>query len=295
MKKEFLKCVLAIIGGMLVGIATGWILLPLRLSTGGFSGIATLIYYLFHVPAGWVTLALNIPLFLVAIKIFGIKYSVRTFLSMLAVSISIEIATTWQQLTSDMILASLFGGLVIGVGIALTVIGDSTTGGTDLVAKLIQSKRKYLNMGEILLVIDGLIIIVSAFTFDSIDVALYSGIAVFTMTKVVDLILEGGNYAKAVFIISDKAEEISNYLKKELDLGVTILDGQGAYSHKDKNVLLCVTNKREIPKIKEEVEKIDDKSFTIITTVTEAIGEGWSNWNICVEDDYGFNWNCKRS
>ena len=250
MKKEFLKCVLAIIGGALVGIATGWILIPLKLSTGGFSGIATLCYYIFNVPAGWVTLALNIPLFLIAIKVFGVKYSMRTLLSMLSVSVSIEIATMWQQLTSDMLLASLFGGLVIGVGIALTVIGDSTTGGTDLVAKIIQSKKKYLNMGEILLIIDGLIILVSAFTFESIDVALYSGIAVFVMTKIVDLILEGGNYAKAVFIISDKSEEIATYLTSDLDLGVTILDGQGAYSHKDKRVLLCVTNKSEIQKIK---------------------------------------------
>ena len=278
MKKEFLKCVLAIIGGALVGIATGWILIPLKLSTGGFSGIATLCYYIFNVPAGWVTLALNIPLFLIAIKVFGVKYSMRTLLSMLSVSVSIEIATMWQQLTSDMLLASLFGGLVIGVGIALTVIGDSTTGGTDLVAKIIQSKKKYLNMGEILLIIDGLIILVSAFTFESIDVALYSGIAVFVMTKIVDLILEGGNYAKAVFIISDKSEEIATYLTSDLDLGVTILDGQGAYSHKDKRVLLCVTNKREIPKIKEKIEEIDDKSFTIITTVTEAIGEGWTKF-----------------
>lgn len=277
MKRELLKYLLAVIGGILVGIATGWILLPLKLSTGGFGGLATLIYYLFNIPAGWVSLGLNIPLYLIAIKVFGFRYSFRTLLSMISVSVAIELSEMWGPLTNDMILASIFGGLLVGIGIALTVTGECTTGGTDLVAKLIQSKRKYLNMGEILLVIDGLIIAVSAFTFESIEVALYSGIAVFVMTKIMDLILDGGNYAKAILIVSEKTEEISKYITDDLGLGATLLEGKGAYSHSDKKVLLCVTNKREIPKIKDGIYDIDNKSFVIITTVTEAIGEGWKS------------------
>ena len=277
MKKEALNYLLAIIGGSMVGIATGWILLPVKLSTGGFSGIATLLYYVLNIPAGWTTLALNIPLFIIAIRFFGKKYSFRTLISMISTSIAINISEMWSPLTDDLILASIFGGLMVGVGIALTVTGESTTGGTDLVAKLIQAKRKYLNMGEILLVIDGLIIAVSAFTFESIEVALYSGIAVFTMTKIIDLILEGGNYSKAIIIISEKSKDISKYMTETLGLGVTLLEGEGGYSHDNKKVLLCVTNKREIPKIKDIVKEIDDKSFIIISTVTEAVGEGWKS------------------
>ena len=271
-----MKYFLAIFGGVLVGIGTGWILLPMKLSTGGVGGIATLIYYVFHIPAGWMALALNIPLFLIAIKVFGFRYSFRTFLSMVATSVAIEVASSFNPLTGDMILASIFGGLITGIGIALTVRGESTTGGTDLIAKLIQTEKKYLNMGDILLIIDGCIIAISSFTFESIEVALYSGIAVFVMTKILDLVLEGANYAKAMFIISDKSEDIQKYIIYDLGLGGTVFDAKGGYSNKNKNVLMCVVNKREIPKIKKKIHEIDDRSFVIITTVNEALGEGWN-------------------
>lgn len=275
MKNKVLKYVLAILGGAIVGLGTGWILLPLKLSTGGFSGIAILVHYLFNVPAGIVTLVLNIPLFLVAIKMLGIQYSFRTFASMLSLSLALTITERWSPLTSDLILASIFGGAIVGVGLALSLRGEATTGGTDLIAKLIQVKKPYLNLGEILLIIDGLIIAISSFTFESIEVALYSGIAVFVMTKIMDLILEGGGYAKAMFIITDKEEEISEYIINEVQRSATKIEAQGIYSKKDKNILLCVANKREIPKIKNKIKEIDSGCFIIITTVTEAIGTGF--------------------
>lgn len=275
MKNKVLKYVLAILGGAIVGLGTGWILLPLKLSTGGFSGIATLVHYLFNVPAGIVTLVLNIPLFLVAIKMLGIQYSFRAFASMLSLSLALTITERWNPLTSDLILASIFGGAIVGVGLALSLRGEATTGGTDLIAKLIQVKKPYLNLGEILLIIDGLIIAISSFTFESIEVALYSGIAVFVMTKIMDLILEGGGYAKAMFIITDKEEEISEYIINEVQRSATKIEAQGIYSKKDKNILLCVANKREIPKIKNKIKEIDRGCFIIITTVTEAIGTGF--------------------
>lgn len=275
MKNKVLKYVLAILGGAIVGLGTGWILLPLKLSTGGFSGIATLVHYLFNVPAGIVTLVLNIPLFLVAIKMLGIQYSFRTFASMLSLSLALTITERWNPLTSDLILASIFGGAIVGVGLVLSLRGEATTGGTDLIAKLIQVKKPYLNLGEILLIIDGLIIAISSFTFESIEVALYSGIAVFVMTKIMDLILEGGGYAKAMFIITDKEEAISEYIINEVQRSATKIEAQGIYSKKDKNILLCVANKREIPKIKNKIKEIDSGCFIIITTVTEAIGTGF--------------------
>ena len=116
-----------------------------------------------------------------------------------------------------------------------------------------------------------------AFTFENIEIALYSGIAVFVMTKIMDLFLEGGNYAKAMFIISNKSEEISEFILNEIGRGATLLDGKGAYTKEDKNILMCVANKKEIPKLKERINEIDDKCFIIITTVTEAIGQGWKN------------------
>lgn len=274
--KEILNYFLAILGGSLVGIGEAWALIPLKLTTGGFNGISMLVYYLFDVPVGLVSILLNLPLFFVALKMLGVKYSIKTLIAMLVTSLMIEVAGNWQPLTTDMLLASVFGSAIIGLGIAICLRGGSTTGGTDLLAKLIQSRKKHLNMGEVILVIDAIIIAIASFTFDSIEIALYSAIAVLVMSKVVDFILDGGKYEKALFIITNKSEEISDYIMNEVKRGVTKINATGEYSGTEKEILLCVANKREVPKIKDEIKAIDDKSFTIITTVTEAIGNGFS-------------------
>ena len=274
--KEVLNYIMAIVGGALVGIGEAWILIPLKLTTGGFNGIGMLSYYLWELPVGLVTIALNIPLFIVSLKILGLEYSIRTLAAMTVTSLMLELASSWSSLTNDMFLAAIFGSMIIGIGIAICLKGGSTTGGTDLVAKLIQSKNKHLQMGNIILIIDALIIMVASITFESIEIALYSGIAVFVMTKVIDFILDGGKYEKAMFIITNKSKEISEYIMNDVKRGVTKIDAIGAYSGEGKEILLCVVNKREVPIIKEEIKAIDNMSFTIITTVTEAIGNGFS-------------------
>ena len=274
--KEVLNYILAILGGCLVGIGEGWILIPLKLTTGGFNGVAMIVYYLWGISVGLVSILLNLPLFLVSLKMLGIKYSIKTLIAMLITSLMMEISSLWQPLTSDMLLASIFGSVIIGAGIALCLKGSSTTGGTDLLAKLIQTKNKHMQMGNIILVIDGIIIAFASFTFESIEIALYSGIAVFVMTKVIDFILDGGKYEKAMFIITNKSEEISNYIMKDIKRGVTKINAIGEYSGENKEILLCVANKREVPRIKDEIKLIDEKCFTIITTATEAIGNGFS-------------------
>ena len=274
--KEILNYLLAIVGGSLVGIGEGWILIPLKLTTGGFNGIAMIVYYLCGVSVGLVSILLNLPLFLVSLKMLGINYSIKTLMAMVITSFMMEVSSLWQPLTTDMLLASIFGSVVIGIGIALCLKGGSTTGGTDLLAKLIQTKNKHMQLGNIILVIDGIIIALASFTFESIEIALYSGIAVFVMTKVIDFILDGGKYEKAMFIITNRSEAISDYIMKDIKRGVTKINAVGEYSGENKEILLCVANKREVPRIKEEIKRIDDKSFTIITTVTEAIGNGFS-------------------
>lgn len=273
--KEVKKYILAILGGVIVGVGVGLLLLPLKLSTGGLSGVSTLLYYLLNINAGVTTLILNIPLFIIAIKMFGINYSIRTLCSMGALSVTLMILENVAPLTNDLLLASLFGGGITGVGLAFAVIGEATTGGTDLIAKIIQTKKQHLNMGEILLLIDGFIIMISAITFESIEVALYSAIAVFTMSKIMDLIIDGRAYSKALYIITNKADEISDYIITEVGRGATKLNGIGAYSRKEKEILLCVASKNEIPKIKNKVKEIDEKAFMIVTNVAEAIGEGF--------------------
>lgn len=179
------------------------------------------------------------------------------------------------SLTNDFILAALYGGVLAGIGIALTYRAGGSTGGTDLIAKLVHIKKPYMNMGNILLIVDGLVILVLALTFSSIEIALYSVVAVFVMTKVLNLILEGVDYAKAVFIITTKPDEISDLIHEELKRTSTKIEAIGTYTQQEKSILLCVVNNREIPRLKQIVKAIDEKSFTIVTTVTEALGEGF--------------------
>lgn len=267
--------ILLLIGSLMVGISVGSILLPVKISTGGFSGIATILYYLFKLPADIGILLLNIPAFLITWKIIGFKYGFKSFMGMIGCSIGITLGEMFGSLTTDFILAALYGGVISGIGMALTYRAGGSTGGTDLIAKLVQRKKPHMNLGNILLVVDGIIIMILAVTFSSIEIALYSVVSVFIMTKVLNLILEGVDYAKAVFIITTKPEEISNLIHEEIQRTSTKINAVGTYTNTEKDILLCVVNNKEIPRLKQIVKQIDGKSFTIVTTVTEAIGEGF--------------------
>jgi uncharacterized membrane-anchored protein YitT (DUF2179 family) len=266
---------LILLGGSLVGLAVGWILLPLKLSTGGFSGIATVLFYVYKIPAEFGIVILNIPLVLISIKVLGIGFTFRSLIGTIAISISISIAEKLEPLTEDILLASIFGGFIVGIGLALAIRGEGTTGGTDLVAKIVHKKRPLFNLGQIILMIDFLIITSSAFIFKNVDVALYSLVAVFIMTNVLDFITQGVNDFKAMFIISTKPNEVSDYIIKEIGRGATGLYGKGMYTGEDKQVLFCIVNKIEILKLKRKIKEIDNKAFIIVTPVTETVGEGF--------------------
>ena len=203
------------------------------------------------------------------------KYGLKSFIGMLGCSIGITIGESIGGLTTDFMLAALYGGVLSGTGLALTYRAGGSTAGTDLIAKLVHIKKPYMNMGNILLAVDGIIIMILSITFGSIEIALYSVVAVFVMTKILNLILEGVDYAKGVFVITTKPEEISDYIHNEIKRTATKIEAIGTYTHQEKYVLLCVVNKKEIPRLKEIVKEIDEKSFTIVTTVTEALGEGF--------------------
>lgn len=240
-----------------------------------FHGIATILYYLFHIPADVGIFLINIPAFIITWKVVGKEYGFKSFIGMVGCSLGISIGGLLGELTKDFMLAALYGGVVSGIGIALTYRAGGSTGGTDLIAKLVHIKKPYMNLGNILLVVDGIVILTLATTFGSIEIALYSVVAVFVMTKVLNIILEGVDYAKAVFIITEKPDEISDLIHQEVKRTSTKINAIGTYTNSEKYVLLCVVNHKEIPKLKQIVKGIDDKSFTIVTTVTEALGEGF--------------------
>lgn len=266
-----------IVGGFLVGVSVGWVLLPEKLTTGGFGGLSTIGYHLFNIPANLSLILLNIPLYILAWKALGFKYSIRSLVGMIFSTVGISVAENMTQLTTDMMLAALYGGVFSGIGIALTYSGGGSTGGTDLVAKLVHKKRPYMNMGEILLFVDGIIITILVVAFKNIDIGLYSIVALAVMSKIVDFILDGVHFAKAVFIITDNCEKISQYIHSNIGRTATKIEAFGTYSETKKDVLLCIINKKEIPKLKDAINEIDPTAFYVVTTVTEAIGRGFKN------------------
>ncbi len=267
--------IVLIFGATLVGVSVGSVLLPSKLSTGGFTGIATILHYVMKLPASVVLPALNIPIFLLVWKVIGFKYGFRSLVGMIFCSLGIKLGEYFGVLTTESILAAIYGGILSGLGIALTYRAGGSTGGTDLVAKLVQVKKQHMNLSEILLIVDGIIIATSSIIFNSIEVALYSIVSLYVMTKMLDLILVGAEYSKAVFIITEKDKEISDYMHSVLSRTTTKINAVGTYTNTEKRILLCVVNKKEIPKLKEGILGIDDKAFTIITTVTDAYGQGF--------------------
>ena len=252
-------------------------LVPNKIAAGGVTGLATVIYYLSGMPVGTTMLLLNIPLFLLGIKIIGRSFGIKTLFATVALSLAIDILAPFlSSLTDDLLLASIFGGLLVGLGLGLVLKQDASTGGTDLGAKIIHKLISYISVGQLLLVIDAVIVLTAALVFQNYELGLYATITLFITSKVIDTVIVGVNYTKAVHIISDFSEEISNKLVYEMNHGMTRLDGKGMYSGKEKNVLLCIIRRRDLPHLKSVVSEIDINAFIFVTDVREVLGEGFS-------------------
>jgi len=289
--KEYL---LIILGSIITAASINIFLVPYKIAPGGVSGIATVIYYLIdgRISVGIIMLILNIPLFLMGIKYVGGKFAVRTLFGTLFLSLVIDVTEPlansfvekflldYEQMASnsDILLYSIFGGFIMGIGLGMVLRSGATTGGTDLAAKIVHSFIPGFTIGQILLFIDTSVIIFAAVSFGSFQLALYAIVTLFISSKVIDTILEGVNFAKAVFIISDKSDEISKEIMTTLDRGVTALKGTGMYTGNDRRVLLCVVHRGQLTQLKEIVNDIDKKAFVILTDVREVLGEGFKNY-----------------
>lgn len=283
-----------IAGSFITAIAINVFLVPYKIAPGGLSGIATVIYYLSNgrFPVGVTMLVLNIPLFIIGIKLIGGRFAVRTLFSTIFLSLAIDSTEPLTrdfigrfllksgQLPSnpDILLYAIFGGFLMGLGLGIVFKSGATTGGTDLAAKIINHFAPGFTMGQILLLIDTSVIIFAAASFESFQLALYAIVTLFISSKVIDAILEGVNFAKAVFIISDKSDEISQKVMADLDRGVTALKGTGMYTGSDKVVLYCVVHRGQLPQLKEIVKGIDKNAFVILTDVREVLGEGFKTY-----------------
>lgn len=280
-KKEIYKGGLRILlGTAVMAFAIKCIYDPAGLVTGGVSGLAIIAKNIGKVLLGqeiplWLTTTvLNIPLFLAAIYIQGMKPVFKTLFATASLSVFLAVIPSWTMVENDLFLAAVFGGVLSGVGFGLVLGGQATTGGTDLLAALIRRRMKQYSVAQLLQVLDGLIVLGGAAVF-GVNYALYAMIAVFFVSKVSDMIIEGWKFSKQALIITDKTQEIAARLMEELDRGVTSLYARGMYSRQEREVLFCVVSKKEIVRLKELIGEMDPKAFVIVSDVREVLGEGF--------------------
>lgn len=280
MKKETIKSYFLIaVGCLIYALAFDWFYVPNNLTCGGLTGIAQIIHHYVPVlPVGIMIIVMNLPLFFLGFKRFGFRFLVRSLFAMALSSVFVDVIAAVHTFRAlDSLLASIYGGVVLGVGCGIIMHEEANTGGTELGAFLLKHRVPHLSLGNVLLGLDLAVILAYAAAFHNLDNALYGGVALFVTTKVIDLIVYGGNNGKLVHIISARENEITDALL-ERDLGVTKLRAIGAYTNTERPILLCAVRRREIVMVKRIVKEIDPDAFFIVSDTSEVLGEGFGEY-----------------
>lgn len=275
--KDFLiDCLYDALGSLLYGIGIICFTAPSHVAPGGVSGIATLVNYLTDLPIGLVNFCINVPLVIIGFIVLGKAFTAKTFKSVIIMSLVLDyVVVHIPEYTGDVLLASLFGGVAMGAGLALVFMRGSTTGGTDILAKLIQLKAPHVPIGRMLLILDCFVLLAAAVVYGNIDASLFGLIAMFASAQVMDNILYGLENGKMVHIVSAQNDEIAKDIIAHLNRSATILKSRGAYSGADSNTIMVVVRKTEYFKLKSLVHSHDPNAFMIVTEAGEIIGEGW--------------------
>ena len=283
-KPLWLEYLMIIVGTGLMSLAINSVFDASGMVTGGFSGIAIIIkaWTKGLVNGGiplWVTnCVLNIPMFFIAWRVKGFSFIKKAILGEVSLSVWLAIQPVFHLAGDDLLLAALYGGVIQGIGIGLVFLGGGTTGGTDMMAAIIQKFLQHYSISQIMQIIDGAVVVVGMYVF-GIHKALYAIIAVYLVTKVSDGLIEGLKFSKAVYIITEKPKEIAEMIMEDLDRGATGINAKGMYSGQDKLMLFVVVNKKEIVMLKEKVDEIDPQAFVIVTDAREVHGEGFIEKN----------------
>ncbi|MDE6749145.1 MAG: YitT family protein [Lachnospiraceae bacterium] len=251
---------------------------PNNMAPGGVTGIAIIISRFLPVETGTLIFMLNIPILLFSIWKFGLRFTFSTVYAITLISVFTNILAPLGAATNDILLAALAGGVLYAISIGLIFKVGATTGGMDIIVKWLRVKLPYLKTGVLFFVTDAIIITMSGIAFKNVDAALYAGITVAVNSVALDIVLYGKDEAKLIYIISDHAEDIVARLLKELDIGATYIEGRGAFSGKEKQVLMCAVKKQMSPRLEEIVKEEDTEAFMIISSATEVFGEGYKSY-----------------
>ena len=264
-----------VFGCLLAAFGTGIFLLPAKLSCGGFSGIATVIYYLFDFKVGYTIMILNIPLFIYSILKMGKGFTIKSIFATIIYSCFIDLFSIKEIVINDMFLACVYGGILIGVGLALVLKANASTGGTDLVAHIMLDKHINAKISSVIMIIDIIVVFINLMVFKGIEIGLYSFIVIWIIGKIIDIVFEGINYCKIVYIITENDSQISKKINDELKRGVTKIYAKGSFTEKNKIILMCICKRYDVENIKKIARKIDKNSFIVISDAREVFGLGF--------------------
>ena len=276
--REKLKTFLTVIAGTIfAAIALDVFLAPSDIAPGGLSGLSVVLNHLTRLPIGIWILILNVPVIIWGLMHFNKQYMVYSLIGMFLLSLFVEVFSFLPKITEDILLSAVYGGGLMGLGIGLVFGSGWTTGGTDIVAQILKKKFPAVSVGKFVLIIDTFVIAVAGITFGKWEVLLYSAIALYISSFIIDIIAEGGNAAKVAYIISKQQKEIATAISQRLDRGTTLLHGWSFYSGEEKTVLLCVVRKYEVPQLKSIIKETDKGAFVIVSDAREVLGNGFNS------------------
>lgn len=250
---------------------------PAQIAPGGVSGISLILNYLWGLPIGTMSLILNIPLLILSYRYLGHHLTYKTIKSLVINTLMIDMVVTpfFPVYTGDRLLGAVFGGVAMGAGLAIIFLRGSTTGGTDIVSYLVQRRWPHISIGRAILMIDCVILGTSMVVFKSLEAGLFGMVSLFCSTRVIDTIIYGQDKGSMVTVVSERYEAIAKAIMEELQRGVTLLQGQGAYSGKETKVLICAVRKPQFARLKAIIYENDPKAFVVVSEAGEILGEGF--------------------
>ncbi len=272
-----LRYLIITIAAFFYGAAVTLFLDPNNIVPGGVTGIAMIISRFTDMETGTLIILINIPILLIGLKKFGFRFLCSTIYATVMISVFTNLLKNITPLTDSMFLAAFMGNLMIAVSLGVVFKCHATTGGLDIIVKLLRLRYPHIKTGKLFFMADILVICIAGVVFSDMDAAFYAFIGILVMSIVFDLVLYGKDEAKLIYIISEKSEKITERILTEMDCGVTFLKGRGAYSNKEREVILCVVRKNFSPKIEGIVKETDSDAFMIISSATEIYGEGYKD------------------
>lgn len=277
-REDAQSSLMIVLGTAINAVGFSFITYPNSIVAGGVTGIAQIINHFTALPVGMVSMAMNIPLFLVAWRMFGLRFLLLSLLGMVSSSVFIDLFNMFGLcLTDDLLLAAVFGGLVKGFGLGLVYKTGGTTGGADIGARMLRRRYPYINFGTLSLSLDAAVVLCYALSIGKLDAAMYTVITMFASSRVVNLVLYGAMNSSVCYIITIKPREIAEAVSESLHRGATLLKAEGAYTGEERFVVLCVIRRREIAEVKKIITRIDSRSFVIVTSSHEIFGKNFSN------------------